>query len=368
MSKPVTKKQLKEDTVALSELMENKQMDAATAFVREHPHVAGHCMCRTHNALKLYLGTPFLNMATEFAALACVQALVEAGASLEARSPDGKTALLIALNKSTGLGDTQAYKAIADHLLAHGARTDAVDDTLESVLYASNGEIDDRYQQLLIEGGAPLDTWHVSGLYESDGKPSIAHLAHQYRHGLSSPARTQLRRNCLVRLIEAGVDLNPPLRNVGDHPLLHVLNASDMPLAELMVHHGANPRSMTPLGRTLMFGVTTEPAVKWLLAQAPELLDQPDRRGQTPLMEHLLALESKSSWLRTNARVVQAMILAGARLDVLDHQGAPLSRTPRQMIREGGNIELQQFLRTWSAAQAAAAVLDDLRVEEGARP
>lgn len=357
----ISKAQLQQDIRTLSDLLKRPDnVMEATRFVVEHPHVAQQrCWYSRGDTHARKTGTPFLNLAARMDLPACVEALVEAGAPLEGRSPDGRTPLLEAIDAGpvARLGDR---RRIYDHLIAKGARADVVDDTGESPIYHCCGDLDIEVARDLVRRGTPLDSWSIKEA--EDRVPSITRLAGVC---LNLPHR----RETLQLLIRCGVDLNPPIQRIAEHPLATVLGHGETTLAELMVEHGARWQIRAPDGKSLMFAAGSPSAVQWLLGKDPGLLEQPDRRGRTPLMwhlQHLLDLSTETNQPSTD--LVCSLIVAGANLDAVDEQGPGLCPTPCQAIASGKHRGLKDFLRPFQAARAAAAALDNLKPDGAAQP
>lgn len=372
-TKPISKTQLQADIRALSDLLEtantgSDQFDIAARFVNEHPHLMAQRAWYPKGHFDVAMtGAPFLNMAAHAGNLACVKALVEAGAPLESRAPDGRTPLLHAITVRASARDkslSPERRQIYEFLIAKGARADVVDNSGQSPIYQLFGDLDLDIAQDLIRRGTPLQ-----GSFSKDGSgqlvSSIAALASYCAWCKPGSNRFQT----LELLIRSGIDLNPPLREIGEHPLAKTLYQGGFEIADLMVEHGAQWRVRAPDGQSLMFAVGRATAVRWLLDKDPVLLDQPDHRGRTPLMHHLPnAIEVLPDHQDPDLGVVSTLILAGANLDAVDDQGPLFCLTPRQLIASGNNRSLQEFLRSCEASRAADEALKNIDPSQGVRP
>lgn len=372
-SRPVSKGQVQTDIRRLSDLLrsyntDTERFDKATALVMERPHLAAARAFypkgdEDHDST----GTPFLNLAAGIGAFDCVKALVEAGAPLEGRSPKGRTPLLDAIDTGAGRFDaslTARRHQIYQYLVSQGARADVVDNTGANPIYHCCGDLDIDIARDLIRRGTPLnDSWYM---HESQRLiPSITSMA-----GCSAWCEPgSNRRETFELLVRSGVELNPAIRHIGDHPLAAALAKDALDAADLMVQHGARWQTRAPDGQSLMFAAETSNAVQWLLDKDPALLEQPDQRGRTPLLYHVASVaRAIPGSLASRIDVVSALILAGANLDAVDDQGPLLCETPRQLIAHGSNRALQEFFRSFQASRVADEALAGVRLEQGVRP
>ena len=179
--------------------------------------------------------TPLL-YAARGGCLDCVEALVAAGADVNVPTPEGVTALIIALDND--------YNDVAKFLLDHGANPNVWDWWGRTALYI----VIDRK-----EGG-------------SSGGLGGARGAGGGRGGRGGPGGPNVRGRAPVShmdiinaLLVAGVDVNPqlnmhrpsrggnsgrfidPLLNTGCTPLLRAVMGNDMEVARALLDRGANP-------------------------------------------------------------------------------------------------------------------------------
>lgn len=332
-------------------LVKNEWSDAAT-FASSRPHVLCERMHVPYQQLSGWNGMPFLNYAAMFAPVECVKALLDAGAPLEGRDENRRTPLLRAISRSVKPpAPKDDGRQVVELLLERGARCDAVDKSGVSPVYTLAAELDSVLVRRLIERGAPLNTRKDV----SDPTPSVSVLTSEYLvHGGSG------RRQALQAIVEGGVDLNPWVPSINEAPLAQALWLQDKAVAELMCAHGARVLARDGRGRTLMFAAQHDHAVAWLLDKEPSLLEARDHEGVTPLMHHVASALQHPQVPTHSAEVAKVLILRGADLDAVDDQGPGLSRTPRQMIQEGGHDALKEFLRYWHAQEVARAALRDV--------
>lgn len=346
----MTKKQLDADIRKLTELLDQEQWGKACVFAAANPHLLSDAM----HSISPFEGMPFLNVAADSGAFHCVKVFVECGAPLEGRSPDGATPLLHALRHLDDVPRQTAYQRTIEYLFHHHARADVVDDTGESPVYQAFAHIDADLAERLIELGTPLNgTWHVH--QDHSMQPSITAAAAQCAPG------HETRRAVLQLLVRSGADLNPPARTVLDQPLAQALRHGDVAMADFMVEHGAQWRAVSPEGQSLMFAAGSAASMHWLLDRDPGLLDRPDHRGRTPLLYHLAQVAHASLSKRPpNTDIVCALVLAGADVDAVDHQGPQRCATPRRILSSGPDTTLKDFWRSHQAARVAAATLEQV--------
>lgn len=348
--KAVTKKKLKEDAQTLSSMIESGQMDKAATFGAANPHVFSERMRLTVNKLTIHLGEPFLNMAAEKRSLACVEAFIAAGAPLEGRGRTGMTPLLSALRHNNVLIGGEENDRVVMTLLNSGARADAIDDTGEGPIYRCCGDLNHKLTARILQDRPNLDTWNTK-----HNTPSISLLV-----GRCNSSGSKERRANLIHLIEAGVDLNPPARDVSMLPLAQALYGNDLALAETMIAHGADWRRCGQDGRSLMFAAMTPQTVQWVLDRDPGLRDATDHRGIPPL-QHMVsvALTPDSSFSESVRGAIVSIVLAGADPHAIDNEG-PLARTAADRITQSSDTALKSMWRALLAGMEASRALAEI--------
>jgi uncharacterized protein len=197
--------------------------------------------------------TPLL-YAARGGCLECVEALVAAGADVNVPTPEGVTALIIALDND--------YNDVAKFLLDHGANPNVWDWWGRTALYI----VIDRK-----EGGSSGGLGGARGA--GGGRGGRGGLGVTNVRG-----RTPVSHMDIINaLLAAGVDVNPqlnmhrpsrggnsgrfidPLLNTGCTPLLRAVMGNDMEVARALLDRGANP-NIVAMGLTpflVAAGVTT---------------------------------------------------------------------------------------------------------------
>jgi ankyrin repeat protein len=189
--------------------------------------------------------------------LQLLQKLLESSADIDAPSPDGKRALLLAAST----GQTQ----VATWLIERGAILDARDDRGRTPLMAAaeNGHND--VVRLLIERGADLN------LQDSLGTTALILSA---TRGHNSVAEMLVREG-------ANVDLQGPIGSA----LLYAVDRNRPRLAKWLILNGADLDLQNRLGETALMrasGRGYAPIVSLLMEKGAELNTQ-DRNGRTAL-------------------------------------------------------------------------------------
>lgn len=349
---------------ALSTLLLHRQWTQAMAMAQEHPQVLrGRFHCFAGLDETKYARRPFLNHAAVFAGAPLVQGLLQLGAPLEGRSPDGRTPLLEALSRNARHKDDTSAQ-IVDVLIAAGARLDNADNTGECIIYKHPRELRPALVQHIIAAGARLDTLRLDQ-GKQDRVPSITHLVREAVH--INPGYAPQTLDLVVR---SGVNLNPWAATAADLPLAPALEACRLDLAEMLVSHGADCSARAADGRSLMFVARSKAAVQWLLERDATLVNACDHKGISPL--HQLIVQFISSRVLDEAfdvTAVSELIIAGADLDAVDHQGPLLSHSPRRLI---GNLQdgevLQNLVRTVDCARTARGALQEFERTSTPRP
>ena len=176
--------------------------------------------------------TPLL-YAARGGCLECVEALVAAGAEVNVPTPEGVTALIIALDND--------HNDVAKFLLDHGANPNVWDWWGRTALYI----VIDRK-----EGGSSGGLGGARGAGGGRGGPG----------GSNVRGRTLVSHMDIINaLLAVGVDVNPqlnthrpsrggnsgrfidPLLNTGCTPLLRAVMGNDMEVARVLLDRGANP-------------------------------------------------------------------------------------------------------------------------------
>lgn len=354
---PVTQAKLVEDTAALSSLLGQSLWLQAAAFVRANPHVATQRVRGTPQNLPNMAGSPFLNFAVNGDQLELVQALVEAGAPLEGRTRNGETPLFIAFKRCAINGTSMALLKngplnVVDFLMAAGCRLDTYNNSGNSPIDGSNGDLPVRYVKALIDAGISLNTFH-----QASSMPMVSHMVYT-----SEVAQSKLRREVLETIIRAKPNLNPHGRSFRDLPLAQALTYGAVGVAELMIENGADPLHCASDRKSMLFAARDGATAQWVLKKFPDLLDRPDHAGRTPLMEFVdLVFSTKDSKdVALAEETVKVLITAGANLDAVDHQGPILCKTPRQRILKKPSHPLCLFMKTWLASQEARKALGEI--------
>jgi ankyrin repeat protein len=178
-----------------------------------------------------YGGLTALLYAAREGCYACVEALIEAGAEVNLPTPEGVTALMIALDNN--------HNDVARFLMDHGANPHVWDLYGRTALYiAVNGK----------NGGGGGGFGGGRGGRGGGGGPDIPALP-------SRPAVTGM--DIITALLDAGVDPNPqlnmrrpsnqggrfsdPLLSTGTTPLVRAVMDNDMEVIQALLEKGANP-------------------------------------------------------------------------------------------------------------------------------
>lgn len=258
---------------------------------------------------------------------ATIAAMVRAGAPLEMRGSYGSaTALYFALTR----GGDNKYE-VAEALVDAGARCDALDDNGRGILVEGRAyDMPTSLVRKLVEGGARVDG-------RTQSREPILTMLFSATHGME--ASQQMRAN-LEFLVRACSELNPDVSGAQDLPLVAALDGPCWDLADLMVSRGARWDQRLPGGQTLLHAVTSEPAVKWLLARDPALLNAQDERGRTPLYRMLERELEYGMTFGKNKPAIQALLAHGADPDLVDEQRF-LPTTARAMLQRLDKVAFQ---------------------------
>lgn len=268
-----------------------------------------------------------------------VQALIKAGAQVNAADGDGATPLHIVSNQESALLLTRAganlsvpdnaglmplHRALEDPervaiLIRAGADVNAKDAHGRSSLELTTNI---NTLQLLIRAGADVNAKDSSGqtlLHRLVNSPS--HVTTLLQAGAEvnaadiqgrTPLHLATNLNSIHLLAQAGASLNAP----DAHGLSPLHLAADSPeRVEALIQAGADVNSTDPSGRSPLH-ITTSARTVELLARAGADVNSVDNLGNTPLMAHA-AVDNP-----VDVSAAEALLDAGADTTVLNHQGA----------------------------------------------
>lgn len=365
MSERLTAKQRQADVQTMSILHANNDWPALMSLVETKPHLLSERMVHLPRRYAGHVGQPLLQaaIAAPRPDLKVIQKLIDLGAPIEGRGRTGHTALTAAVC-NVDLQELQA--PLCEMLIAKGARLNTVSDTKLSPLVEAWGEVDPGIARALIAGGTPLDQ------IDGQGTPSISRLAQVINKNFPDPRQ----RINLIQVIEAGANLNPPVRVIEDLPLVSVLQKSDLDLADRMVDLGARWSGRWDEGRTVMHAAHVAPMVRWVMGKDDRLLHATDDRGKTPLCHLVDRLDvewepsndvGRDERVQSLIEAFKLMVSLGADLDHRDDQGV-LARSPRERIETRRNAELKDFMGRWGAYEAAQRAMHEISESTKACP
>ncbi|KAJ6035731.1 hypothetical protein N7540_000010 [Penicillium herquei] len=231
--------------------------------------------------------------------LKCVSALLQAGADIHLKSPDGKTALHFACVNNID---------IVKVLLEAGADPYAEADNGETILH-TNGSTDKELLPILFESGL-VDVNKI--MEKSNGGPLFSRLRGHYFQSA-------------LEFLKYEPNLNITSTN-GDG-LLHVLlNKSGFDskddVLDAFLSAGADPNLQNEKGETPLHLMEREAGVETIsrLLKAGANLESRDALGQTPLFKNV----TYSSGLKNKPELFRTLIKLGARVDTRDNKGRTL--------------------------------------------
>ncbi len=117
-----------------------------------------------------------------------------------------------------------------------------------------------------------------------------------------------------ARCLADGVDPDIP-NKTGEAPLLFAASFCHPDIVQLLLEHGADPRTMDAEGLTTLHWAAfrgCSDALAMLLNAAPDLLNQTDQLGRTPLIMAAISGETEA---------VRRLLEIGADPDIKDHSG-----------------------------------------------
>lgn len=353
----LTKAQINKDMSTLSDLLYKSEWDDAAAFVKANPHTA----CGVNTKSKTFMkGMPFMCTAVESQSAEVVRAFAEAGAPLEARDVGGRTPLYVALFKISHMVPRPGWHQMVELLLELGCRVDTQDDNGLSILASTNCDLPLDITRRLLQGGSKVDTF--------DGSSNMHSIVQLISCTLSSGMKSRFEN--LKLIIASGAELNPEVMRINYSPIGAALARpyrwgvySHIEVADLLLQHGANPLKRSANGDSILFSALGADSVDWILKKYPELLDAPNRRGQTPLMVQMLKARDPAGTGPHVVETVMALIAAGADLDAVDHQGPKFCKTPRMLIETCKIPELKNFLTSFSVAKEARKVIGEMSLK-----
>lgn len=226
-----------------------------------------------------------------------VQALLDAGASLEASDPDTQHYSLTLLSIAALRGDTAAV----EKLLQRGAHIEHASKVGVTPLMQAAIHGQEAVARLLLKEGAALN---AQNQYEES--PLCLAVINEYPHMVQTlielgadidlPAQygTPLlyaagRRNkpILEMLIKAGAHINAA-NKFGQTPLMNACDYECLKIAQCLITHGANPNVQDTQGRTALMRVLDgnfqyRSAMVKMLVEAGTNLQMTDKRGRTAL-------------------------------------------------------------------------------------
>ncbi|KAJ5369177.1 uncharacterized protein N7496_008937 [Penicillium cataractarum] len=231
--------------------------------------------------------------------LECVSVLLQAGADIHLKSPDGKTALHFACVNNID---------IVKLLLEVGADPYAEADNGETILH-SDGSTDKELLPILFESGL-VDVNKI--MAKSNGGPLFSRLrGHHFKTALE--------------FLKYKPNLNVTLKN--GNGLLHVLfnhwgfDSKDAVL-DAFLSAGADPNLQNEKGEAPLHLMGRETGVETIsrLLKAGANLEIRDALGQTPLFKNV----TYSNATKDKPELFKTLIELGARLDTRDNKGRTL--------------------------------------------
>jgi ankyrin repeat protein len=305
-------------------------------LLRDYPLVARR---------RLKDGTPPLHLAlTSPHALAAAELLLDSGAPLRGRDPQGRTPLHVAIEQrqeeavrrlirrgasldlfaAAGLGNAERVEQLLrrDPRRAHAAHRDGT----TALFYAAwSGDV--RSARLLLSAGAAVSP--KAKRFWACLTP--LHLALQQRH----QAVTML-------LLEHGAEVDAFGAEAGAYwptPLHVAARWGTMEEAVLLLDHGADPNGGAPIPDSMDAGV-----LSWAVAAGKlELVELLLRRGLEPGQpRHREALPLAAE--RGNAALVRLLVENGADAGAPDAHG----QTPLERARKAGKTEVVALLEAWT--------------------
>lgn len=365
MAEALTAKQRLSDVRAMSTMAHDRMWQEVLDFVEKRPHLLSERLVKLPGRDASHVGQPLLQavIASAQPNLVVLQKLIDLGAPIEGRGRDGRTPLAEAICHPN-LQDQQL--PVCRLLMDNGARRDTVGNNKLSPIVEVFGEVDPEIARAMIAGGAPLN--QVDG----NGTPSISRMT----QGIKTFFQDPRQRINVIQMIDAGAQLNPPVRVLEDLPLVSALQKGDLELADRMVDGGAVWSGRWDEGRTFMHVANSAPMVRWVMAKDERLLNAPDSRGKSPLCHLVDRLDTewdesndvgREDRIRDLIETFKLMVSSGAELDHQDDQGA-LSRSPRERIGSRKSADLKAFMLSWGTYEAAQQALSEMGSSLNASP
>ena len=229
---------------------------------------------------------------------AVVQLLAKAGANLDATDKTGRTALMHAARTPLIHAARKGNLEVVEALIDCGACVDDSDrHGKTALLFAAEAGHGETVRALVeaADAEAKTDTGRTVLMYAGTGE--VAQLI--LDKGVGVTAGDDVGRTALIfsatagvasTLIKAGADVNIA-DDQGNTPLICASNDGDMELVEVLLDQGADVNASTGLGRTAMMFAATSEIARSLVKKGVDLNAPLDAEGNTAL--HRVAQEGK---------------------------------------------------------------------------